>query len=210
MALPMTDEQRLAHYDVDADSGCWNWRGNVSGSGYGRFPQRGTRKMIQAHRYFYESMVGSVPDGKFLDHLCRNRQCVNPDHLEVVTNRENTRRGDSTILTKEQVETIRSCDMTDREVASAYGIAENTAFNLLNGRGWDDVPLRRRPVVNRRFKLADANVLLLRIMAITTNGIPQREIGETFGVTHHTAWATIQGRTRSVDYGKFAALSHLD
>lgn len=71
--------------------GCWIWQGNVNRDGYGRFSHQG-RKLL-AHRAAYMSLVGQVPEGLQLDHLCRVRNCVNPAHLEPVTAGENVRRG---------------------------------------------------------------------------------------------------------------------
>lgn len=76
---------------VEKTSTCWLWRGSISRYGYGQFMS--ARKSWRAHRYVWELTRGPIPQGLVLDHLCRNRSCVNPDHLEVVTNRENVRRG---------------------------------------------------------------------------------------------------------------------
>ena len=71
-------------------SGCWLWIGTAS-NGYGRF-WTGIRQ-VQAHRFSYEQANGSIPVGLVVDHLCRNPSCVNPTHLEAVSNRENVLRG---------------------------------------------------------------------------------------------------------------------
>lgn len=72
---------------------CWEWSGALNPGGYGRFTQG--RTSVAAHRYAYEHMVGPIPDGLDLDHLCRNRRCVRPDHMEPVTNQVNVLRGEA-------------------------------------------------------------------------------------------------------------------
>lgn len=77
---------------VEMEPGCWTWTGSQDGKGYGQMKLLGLSP-VKAHRISYELSVGPIPEGMQLDHLCRNRLCVNPDHLEPVTNRENTMRG---------------------------------------------------------------------------------------------------------------------
>lgn len=77
---------------VDAISGCWNWTAATS-RGYGRFVLKHGMKEIKAHRFAYEVNKGKIPPRLQLDHLCRNRGCVNPEHLEPVTNKVNVLRG---------------------------------------------------------------------------------------------------------------------
>jgi len=75
----------------DPNSGCWLWTACLNEGGYGVFSWRG--KMHYAHRVAYAVLVGLIPDGFQCDHLCRARSCVNPDHIESVTQQENIRRG---------------------------------------------------------------------------------------------------------------------
>ena len=79
-----------AKVDKAGDADCWNWTGCRS-EGYGRFHFEG--RLMPAHRWSYEDAVGPIPEGLVIDHLCRNHSCVNPAHMEPVTNAENTRRG---------------------------------------------------------------------------------------------------------------------
>jgi hypothetical protein len=96
-------------YDIQSKgytTPCWIWRGGQSGNGYGRLSHDG--RVHGAHRWFYEREHGPVPEGKFLDHLCRVTLCCNPAHLEPVTHTENVRRGIGTKLTALQVAEIRN------------------------------------------------------------------------------------------------------
>lgn len=75
---------------AESESGCWIWNGGLNEHGYGVWTVN--KRMYKAHRYAYEQMVGPIPDGLVLDHLCRTPRCVNPAHLEPVTQAENVRR----------------------------------------------------------------------------------------------------------------------
>jgi hypothetical protein len=86
-----TAEEARFWSKVEPTGFCWNWTKHVDEDGYGYFRKGG--KAVRVHRWSYENLVGPIPDGLVLDHLCRNRRCVNPDHLEPVTRRENTLRG---------------------------------------------------------------------------------------------------------------------
>jgi hypothetical protein len=79
---------------VEKTETCWLWTGALLDSGYGFFWVDNTRQVV-AHRFAYELLVGTIPEGLQLDHLCRVRNCVNPKHLEPVTNRENALRSES-------------------------------------------------------------------------------------------------------------------
>lgn len=91
-----SDLTRFAEkYEIQSD-GCWMWCAALDAHGYGRFGIRGVTRadwrMRLAHRVSYETYVGPIPEGLDLDHLCRNRACVNPAHLEPVSRSENLRR----------------------------------------------------------------------------------------------------------------------
>lgn len=77
-------------YVVDGESGCWNWTGTIDAKGYGRLDLGGRPQ--KAHRVAHNLLVGPIGHGLTIDHLCRNKRCVNPDHLEAVTAVENVRR----------------------------------------------------------------------------------------------------------------------
>jgi hypothetical protein len=84
-------EERFNLGVVKVSDGCWLWSGEPSSTGYVHLSLGGRRKML-GHRWAYEHFKGPIPDGLHIDHLCKVRSCLNPDHLEAVTQAENNRR----------------------------------------------------------------------------------------------------------------------
>lgn len=118
---------------VIAESGCWVWSGSPSTRGYGKITVAGT--IFYAHRFMYELHVGPIPDGLYIDHLCRNKMCVNPDHLEPVTHRENLMRGVGVKLTDEDISKIRSAppEVMTKTLAVQYGISPSQMSRVRRG-----------------------------------------------------------------------------
>lgn len=84
----------LAKVAAHSEEECWTWLGATNDRGYPRwgYGPSGAQVNVYAHRFSYETLIGPIPDGLTVDHLCRNIVCVNPAHMELVTKSENTRR----------------------------------------------------------------------------------------------------------------------
>ena len=134
-------------YGIDEATECWVWQGSRTWNGYGQGSFPGCQSRL-AHRYHYEREYGPIPAGMHLDHLCRNRGCVNPAHLEVVTNKENQRRGSHTLLTVEQVREIKAAPRvrgSGNQLAKRFGVHECTISAIRHGRLWPDVTVGGGP-----------------------------------------------------------------
>lgn len=123
----------VVHEDRGHNTPCHVWRG-ATAHGYGNM-RRGGRNYL-AHRWHFEQVHGPIPDGMQLDHLCRVPLCVNPEHLEPVTNAENTRRGRKAKLTPEVVELIRGSSERTSLIASRLGLSYDTVWAARTGRSW--------------------------------------------------------------------------
>lgn len=122
------------------ENGCWVWQKCIArDNGYGRKGAGGSGRTMPAHRWYYEQAKGSVPDGMELDHLCRNRACVNPDHLEAVSHAANCQRGSWSRLTAQAVRHIRASSATHAELARTYGVTPTTIIHVRKRKTWKEV-----------------------------------------------------------------------
>ena len=134
------DKKNLGpQYSVNEKSGCWEWLKGKTSAGYPHFIFKG--KMVYAHRHYYEKYNGPIPERFVIDHLCKNSGCVNPRHLEAVTNAENVRRGNKAILEKQDVYAIRQFyengEKDNRELAEMFGVSRDHIRGILSYEVWN-------------------------------------------------------------------------
>lgn len=120
-AIPTPASERFhSKYEIDPVTGCWNWTAARGDHGYGTIGETVApmkRKTLLAHRLSYEMHKGPIPEGLVVDHICNNRGCVNPDHLQAITNLENINRSPSPEVQRRLANRcIRGHDLTDPEI----------------------------------------------------------------------------------------------
>jgi hypothetical protein len=135
------DSERYLVEDRGYSSPCWIWRLAINPqTGYGVTTVEGVAR--NAHRESYERLVARLPDRVVLDHLCRNRACVNPAHMEPVTDAINLRRGDGCRLSEAQVVEIHSrawAGELQKGIAAEFGIHPTHVSAIKLGKRWTDV-----------------------------------------------------------------------
>lgn len=123
------------------ENGCWNWQGAKSSSGYGQVCL-GPKKLL-THRVMVWDDGRDIPDGMQVDHLCRNRGCCNPAHLEVVTPSENVRRGEAGKRTRERAEAMTHC-------LNGHRYSDETVYRDKQGKRTCQECRRERGLLNRK------------------------------------------------------------
>lgn len=124
---------------VNKTETCWEWTAYRGKNGYGQFGLA-PKQLIYAHRYAYTLLVGPIPEGTEIDHLCRNRSCVNPEHLEPVIHAVNVQRGEGGKYWSAKTHCPRGHEYTE----------ENT--RTYQGRRWCKMCDRIRPPRKRKPK----------------------------------------------------------
>lgn len=122
-----------------APADCWQWLGRVQPNGYGKKQYCG--RTVLAHRWMWLQLFGPIPEGLVINHKCGTRACVNPAHLEVVTQAENCRHGITATLTPDDVREIRAARKdrtvnTRNRLAERYGVTPMTISDIWSGRSW--------------------------------------------------------------------------
>jgi HNH endonuclease len=147
-----TKDKQLSSFfsRVEKTDTCWLWRGQITWNGYGLFNSNPLRKV--AHRWLWEAWFGDVPKGLQLDHLCRVRNCVNPAHLEPVTQQENIKRGISGFIGG-----LRNSSKTQCPKGHPYSEDNTSVYIKANGR------------TNRRCKACHRDKEIIRRAKIKEN-----------------------------------------
>lgn len=191
------DEFLWARVDRTNADGCWEWRGNRNGAGYGLVSIRYGRAH-RAHRVAWELIMGPIPDDMVICHRCDNPPCVRPEHLFLGTKKDNTQdmlrkerdraRGErqvNSVLTNADVVSMReqyaSGDVSQQELIARFGVSAGQVSEVLRGLAWAHAP---GPISAKRTtprKLSDEQVEYIR--RSVANGVMQKDFCELYGVS---------------------------
>lgn len=131
---------------VFADKGlCWIWTASMYEGGYGYFSV--DKKSVRAHRFAYKLLIGEIPVGFDIHHLCQNHACVNPTHLELLTHANHPRgeRNGKAKLTEEDIVLIRRCyaegKWSQQQLATHFEISQRQIARIIISKQWSHIPL---------------------------------------------------------------------
>ena len=125
---------------IEKVGGCWNWKGSIAMNGYGKL--KFGKKYWSAHRLSYFLTHGKLTEGLTIDHLCHNKRCVNPDHLEEVPFKINAQRRSTSILDQKKVSEIKKLYKTGRSqyyISKLFGVVQPQISNIINNKRWSNV-----------------------------------------------------------------------
>jgi hypothetical protein len=119
---------------VQRKTDCWIWPYSLNKDGYGHLQKN--KKLTGAHKLIFEFINGNIPDKTELDHLCKNKSCVNPSHLEPVSHAENCRRGNNHKITSDDVNEIKRLagSMTHTDIAKIFNVSRSHISLIVKGK----------------------------------------------------------------------------
>lgn len=129
-------------FERDRKTGCWNWLMHKDDRGYGYIKPSVEKSPQPAYRWTYEQLVGPIPEGLVIDHICENNGCINPMHLQPVTQAENVQRAARTKLTEDDVRKIRRLREEGKGVqflSDKFGIHNSHVSRICNYESWSNV-----------------------------------------------------------------------
>lgn len=127
------------NHTVDSQTGCWIWGGKLNGNGYAVSTRN--HKSVRLARWLYERTFGALSVGMHVDHICRNRACINPYHLRPLTPRDNQLASPLLKLTKDkarEIRRLRSSGKTFSAIGSQFGISKRYVFDIVKRDAWKD------------------------------------------------------------------------
>lgn len=141
MSRPITSLHSRYQKLPDSEGGCWLWLGGLSAKGYGLYKANALTKTKNAHKAVYENLIRILLEGETLNHICKNRACVNPSHLEVTTLTGNNRDTVRVKLSLDKVRNIRelhSNGSTIRGLSLTFNVDPKSIRMILSGESWKE------------------------------------------------------------------------
>ena len=192
--------------DKKGPDDCWEWNGNILSQGYGRMYHHSTNEP-KAHRLSYMINVGEIPKGALIRHSCNNPKCVNPNHLSIGTNQDNSddmkntnrsltgEKHPQSKLTNKDIIEIRNmffkskCKITT--LAYKYGVSDAAIHSIVTGNSWKHIggPISK---LSRSKKLNQHHVVEIRKLFITGK-YTLKKLGDKFGVSYATIRGIVYG-----------------
>jgi hypothetical protein len=177
---------------VDKTNDCWVWMGSQNGTEYGKFWLK--EKTIYAHRISYFLEYGAIKDGNEIDHLCKNRRCVNPLHLEEVTGKINRNRGDSfSGKNIERTHCSKGHELTEDNLCEKYLERGQRVCKTCKKEQDDKRKKDLELGLDFNHNLVLNNEKVIEILKLSKNGLSGIKIANIFGIHHATVYNILNG-----------------
>jgi hypothetical protein len=173
---------------------CWVWLKSIANGGYGRVWDSGTKKHKRAHRVYYERLKGPIPEGLGPDHLCRNPPCINPDHMQLVPQATNVRRGAKAHLIIDDVVkmiAMRKSGIQYKDIAIHFGQPISYVQSICKGKRWKGVVPDEELIKPKRRLTVDA---VRKIKQLKASGMNNKDIAVLCRTSVSNVYAILQGR----------------